>query len=241
MATGPVTGYNVGVKTSRGIVEVMSVEDFESRFAQAVESARLLPHDSTVVAGVSGGADSVAMSHLLCGLNRQGWGLKIHVAHLNHRLRGSESDGDAEFVRRLAGSLGLECTVGAADVRRRAGDDGLSIEQAARRCRFEFFERTALRLGAKVVGLAHHADDNAETILHRIIRGTGLRGLGGIRSTRPIRPGSDIWLLRPMLAFRRSEIEDYLRIRGAVFRHAGEEGIREKTARGPRGIRAEDR
>ncbi len=219
MATGLLTGYNVGVKTSRGIVEPMSLEDLEARFAQAVERSGLVPHDSLIVAGVSGGADSVALSHFLCGLNRQGWKLRIHVAHLNHRLRGSESDGDAEFVRRIAGRLGLECTVASADVRRRAADDGVSIEQAARRCRFEFFERTASQLGAKVIALAHHADDNAETILHRIVRGTGLRGLGGIPPTRPIRPGCGIWLLRPMLGFRRSEIEDYLRVCGAVFRH----------------------
>ncbi len=197
----------------------MAVEDLESRFAQDAERSGLVPRGAAVVAGVSGGADSVAMLHLLCGLNRRGWGLRIHVAHLNHQLRGAEADKDARFVRELAEGLLLDCTVGTADVRARASQDGVSIEQAARRCRFEFFERVCLKSGAGTVVLAHHADDNAETILHRIVRGTGLRGLAGIRGSRPIRPGSGIQVVRPMLSFRRSEIEEYVRDRALPFRH----------------------
>jgi len=197
----------------------MAAEDLESRLTQDAERSGLLPRGATVVAGVSGGADSVVMLHLLCSLNRRGWGLKIHVAHLNHQLRGIEADKDARFVHEMADGLALDYTVGTADVRGRASQDGVSIEQAARRCRFEFLERVCLKWGAKVVVLAHHADDNAETILHRIVRGTGLRGLGGIRASRPIRPGSDIRIVRPMLSFRRSEIEQYIRDRGLSFRH----------------------
>ncbi|MDM8005788.1 MAG: tRNA lysidine(34) synthetase TilS [Phycisphaerae bacterium] len=197
----------------------MTAEDLESRFAQDAERNGLVPRGTMVVAGVSGGADSVAMLHLLCSLNRREWGLKIHVAHLNHQLRGIEADKDAKFVRELAEGLLLDCTVGTADVRGRASQDGVSIEQAARRCRFEFLERVCLKSGVRLVVLAHHADDNAETILHRIVRGTGLRGLGGIRASRPIRPGSDVQVVRPMLSFRRSEIEEYVRDRGLSFRH----------------------
>lgn len=192
--------------------------DLESRFAEAMRQNRLIPQEGTVVAGVSGGADSVAMLHLLCTLRRAGWNIRVHVAHLNHLLRGAESDADAEFVRDLAVKLALDCTAASIDVRKRAQDDGVSIEQAARQCRFEFLEQVCMRVGASVVALAHHADDNAETILHRIIRGTGLRGLGGMRLSRPIRQGSGIRVVRPMLSFRRAEIEEYLSILGVRYR-----------------------
>jgi tRNA(Ile)-lysidine synthase len=197
----------------------MPADSLESQFAEALQRSQLLVRGSEVVAGVSGGADSVAMLHLLAGLNGDGWGLRIHVAHLNHLLRGAESDGDADFVQRLADGLGLPCVIASADVRQRAHDEGISIEQAARRCRFELFERVCLRLDIRLVALAHHADDNAETILHRIVRGTGLRGLGGIRPSRLIREGSGIRVVRPLLSFRRSELEEYLQGRGISFRH----------------------
>jgi len=196
----------------------MPDDELESQFARSLEQSRLLAREATVVAGVSGGADSVAMVHLLCALNRAGWRIRTHVAHLNHLLRGPESDRDAAFVREVADDLGLESTIASVDVRQRAKDEGISIEQAARQCRFELFERVCLRQQAKVVALAHHADDNAETILHRIARGTGLRGLGGIRPSRPIRQGSDIRVIRPLLSFRRQEIEQYLRDRGITCR-----------------------
>lgn len=193
--------------------------DLQRRFARSIIEGGLLDPDGSVVSAVSGGADSVAMLHLLCAAREQaGWSLRVHVAHLNHRLRGQASDEDAAFVEQLARDLGLPCTVESADAAQRAEADGVSIEQAGRDCRFEFYERTCLRQGVKAVALAHHADDNAETVLHRIVRGTGLRGLGGIRRVRPIREGSDIRVIRPLLGFRRAEIEEYLQARGASFR-----------------------
>lgn len=198
----------------------MPQDDLETRFARSIVEGGLLARDEVVVAAVSGGADSVAMLHLLSSLNRrQDWALKLHVAHLNHQLRGEASDADAAFVEQLARELGHPCTVESADVEQRSRADGVSIEQAARQCRFAFWERLCLRVGVRAVALGHHADDNAETILHRIVRGTGLRGLGGIRRVRPIREGSDIRLIRPMLEFRRAEIEHYLAERGMTFRH----------------------
>ena len=197
----------------------MAQDDLETRFAQSITEGGLLARDEQVVAAVSGGADSVAMLHLLCGLNRQeGWSIRVHVAHLDHQLRGKASDADSAFVERLAKGLGLPCTIESADVEQRARADGVSIEQAARRCRFAFYERLCLRLGVKSVAIGHHADDNAETILHRIVRGTGLRGLGGIRPVRTIRDGSDIRLVRPMLGFRRAQIEQYLAERNIAYR-----------------------
>lgn len=197
----------------------MPKQSFERRFAQVVDEERLLAPDEPVVVGVSGGPDSVAMLHLLCGLNgREGHAHALHVAHVNHRLRGGDSDADAEFVCELARRLNVPCTIESADVAARAQERGLSIEQAGRDCRFDFFSRLCLKTGAKAVALAHHADDNAETVLHRILRGTGLRGLVGIRPVRPLCPGSEVRVVRPMLRFRRSEIEAYLATCGIEYR-----------------------
>ena len=193
--------------------------DMEVHFAQSLADQRLLERHQPVVVAVSGGPDSVALLHLLHGLNGPGgWSLRLHVAHLNHRLRGADADADAAFVEALAKRLGWPCTVESVDIRALAGQRGESLEQAGRQCRFEFFERVALTAGARTVALAHHADDNVETVLHRIFRGTGMRGLGGIRSVRAIRPGSDIRIVRPLLPFRRAQIEEYLRKRGLESR-----------------------
>jgi len=185
----------------------------EARFARAVRGQRLVKPDEKLVVGVSGGADSVALLHLFRAMDQQ-----LHVAHLNHGLRGTESDADAEFVAQLAASLGLPCTIGTADVAEHARAAHISIEEAGRHCRLAFFERVALQAGATAVALAHHADDNAETVLHRIIRGTSLRGVAGIPRQRRIRRGSKIRLIRPLLGFRREEIETYLNTRGIAFR-----------------------
>jgi tRNA(Ile)-lysidine synthase len=197
----------------------MPTSDLEAQFTAVLTNKPLLDQNERVVVAVSGGPDSVALLHLLHGLNQQeGWSLQLHVAHLNHRLRGADADADAAFVEALARRLGWPCTVAAEDIAALAKERGESVEQAGRECRFELFERVCLMAGARTVALAHHADDNVETVLHRIFRGTGMRGLGGIRSSRAIRPGSDIRILRPLLPFRRAQIEAYLRKRGLESR-----------------------
>jgi len=195
----------------------MSASDLESRFAVAIVEHDLLVPDDTVVVGVSGGVDSVVLLHLLCVLNdSDDWSLRLHVAHLNHQLREKDSDKDAAFVEQLARSLQLPCTVETADVAAELQD--VSVEEAGRAARFAFFERVCLTAGAKCVILAHQADDNAETILHRILRGTGMRGLRGIRVRRPIRDGSDVQVVRPLLGIRREEIEAYAQERDIEYR-----------------------
>jgi len=197
----------------------MSRADLVSRVAQSIHDEQLLELNDTIVVAISGGADSMALMHLLQEFNeRQKWMLKFHIAHLNHQLRGAEADADEEFVKALAKRLRLPFTVDRLDIAKRAESDGLSIEQAARRCRMEFFERVCLANGIKKVVLAHHADDKAETVLHRIIRGTGIRGLAGIRPLRPIREGSDIHLIRPLLKIHRTEIVHYLQENGISYR-----------------------
>ena len=129
------------------------------------------------VVAVSGGADSVA---LLCALHA--CGASVIVAHVNHRLRGEESDGDEAFVRELCATLDTECRIKSADVAVLAA--GGNLESTARRVRYEFFADVARADGAPWVATAHTADDQAETVLHRLIRGTGLQGLRGIAAER---------------------------------------------------------
>jgi tRNA(Ile)-lysidine synthase len=157
------------------------------------------------VVAVSGGADSVA---LLRGLLDAGAG-PLTVAHFNHHLRGAESDADADFVRELAASLGLPFRLGEADVRAVAAGDNL--EATARRLRYDWLAG----LGAGWVATGHTADDQAETVLHRIIRGTGLQGLRGIAVSRELGAG---WLYRPLLAVTRADVLDYLAELGQPFR-----------------------
>jgi tRNA(Ile)-lysidine synthase len=198
----------------------MPHRDLEARLIQTIADTRLLSPGEGVLVGVSGGSDSVALLHLLNRMARQEtWAFRLHVAHVDHQLRGEESSADAEFVRNISRDLGLPCTAEAVDVRAEAARSSASIEQAARQCRYAFYERTCLRLGLSTVALAHQADDNAETVLQRIVRGTGLRGLGGIRPARAIRPGSNIRVVRPLLSVARAELETYLRACDIPHRH----------------------
>lgn len=179
----------------------------------------LLEKNDAVVVGVSGGSDSVALLHLLCELNaNEGWRLAIHVAHLDHQIRGDESQVDAAFVLALSDDLSLPCTLDTLNVPALCADRSGSVEEIARRERYAFFERVCLKVGAKFVAVAHHADDNAETILHRILRGTGLRGLVGIPFHRSLGPGSQIQVIRPLLRHTRAEITTYLADSGIAYR-----------------------
>ncbi len=128
--------------------------------------------------------------------------LRLHVGHLNHKIRGAEADADADFVTAAVRDLGPECTVEVQDIPALAQAQSRSIEEVARQQRYRFLERLCLRTGSQIVATGHQADDQAETILHRILRGTGLRGLGGMRTCRPIRVGSEIRLIRPLLCSR---------------------------------------
>ncbi len=192
---------------------------FHKRLFEAVRER--IPPGSTCLCAVSGGADSMAMLHGLLAANeihRRGWSLR--VAHLDHQLRADSAD-VARFVQEMAAASGLPCSIEVANVAREARRAKEGIEETARRLRYGFLARVAAERGASVVAVAHHADDQAETILHRIIRGTGLRGLGGIPESLPLEPGGAVMLVRPVLGFRRRELADYLRRRGIAHRHDG--------------------
>jgi tRNA(Ile)-lysidine synthase len=149
------------------------------------------------------------------GLRDRRW--LISVAHLDHKIR-TDSSECAEFVGATSDALGLECRIETADVRAIRQAEGGSLEETARRVRYEFLARAAEKAGASVVAVAHHADDQAETVLHRVLRGTGVQGLAGMRRSRPIVEGSTTALARPLLGFRRSELRDYLQARGLTCR-----------------------
>ena len=160
---------------------------------------------------VSGGADSVALLHLLAEL-RGPLGFTIAVAHLNHSLRGADSDEDAAFVGRLARSLGVEAVLESADVRALASSEKRSLEDAGHQARRRFLMRVAAQRGCDAIATGHHADDQAETVLIRLIRGAGVRGLAGIE------PVSSDRLIRPLIECKRLELRRYLDDRGIPFR-----------------------
>jgi tRNA(Ile)-lysidine synthase len=149
----------------------------------------MLPSGSRILAAVSGGKDSVFLLHFLSSLRAQR-SLELFCAHFNHRLRGAESDRDEEFVKALCEKLEVPCLTGSADVRALAFEKGLGIEEAAREARYAFLEETADKIGAVRILTAHTADDNAETFLLNLTRGSGLRGLCAIppRRNRISRP-----------------------------------------------------
>jgi len=171
--------------------------------------------DVTVLLGISGGSDSVALLRAMTTLKQSGQG-RLVAAHLNHQLRAEHSEADEAFVVDLCCRLGVPCEVRRAPVEQLAADSSDGLEAAARSARYEFLEQTAARLGARYVVTAHTADDQAETILHRIIRGTGIAGLAGIARARPLGPAAT--LIRPLLAFRRGELLDYLKDLGQPYR-----------------------
>jgi tRNA(Ile)-lysidine synthase len=161
--------------------------------------------DLRVLVAVSGGADSVAL--LRAAARLRGSGTVLVAAHFNHRLRGDRALADDEFVAELCRLLGIECVHGQAEGPGSQGS-GEGLEEAARRARYDFLRRAAEERGARYVATGHTADDQAETILHHILRGTGLRGLSGMRRARPLGPA--VTLVRPMLAIRRAEVLEYL-------------------------------
>lgn len=180
----------------------------------------LLRENDHVVVGVSGGPDSMALLHLLHDANRSlGWQLRLHVAHLDHGLRGDRSAEDAAFVQAAAEALSLRCTIAHEDVSASAESQSIGVEEAGRKARYAFFHRVCLQTGADRVAVGHHADDNAETILHRVLRGTGLRGLSGIPQRRELSTGSDVTLIRPLLRLTRTQILAYLDKGGIGYRH----------------------
>lgn len=162
-----------------------------------------------MVVAVSGGLDSMALLRSLAMLQRK-FDWELNVAHVNHGLRERDSDRDAELVKTEAQNLGLPFFQTRIDVRAAAKTSGESLEMAARRLRHAFLAQTAKSIGAAHVALAHHADDQAELLLLRLLRGTGSEGLGGMMLTSPSPAASDITLVRPFLDFTRDDLAKFV-------------------------------
>ncbi len=172
-----------------------------------VKKHKLLSPGQHVLAAVSGGADSVALLYILHEL-ADSMQIKITVAHLNHGLRGKEADKDAAFVRQAAKKLRLPFVLGRADVAGEARCNGVSLEMAGREARYKFLARTARKTGAGIIATAHTADDQAETLLLKLARGAGPRGLCGISKETFLH---GIKIVRPLLGTDRNEIIDFLK------------------------------
>ena len=176
-----------------------------------------LASGETVILGVSGGPDSLCLLHVMRRLAPT-LGIKLHVGHLDHGIRGDEAEEDARYVREICRDWETPCTLERADVPALAAAKGLAIEEEARRARYAFLADLARRLGSGAVAVAHHADDQVETVLMHLLRGSGMAGLRGMRpaswvdemrlvegAARPPR----VRLLRPLLYVSRAEIEAY--------------------------------
>jgi tRNA(Ile)-lysidine synthase len=209
--------------------------DVLKQVQEAIEEHNLLTPGDQVVVGLSGGPDSLCLLHVLRRLCEV-YELQLHVAHLNHGARGSASDADAEFVRRTAAEWDLPATVGTRDVPQLADEHGLAFEEAARRARYAFLAQVAVRIGARQIAVGHNADDQAETVLMHVIRGSGLAGLRGMLPRTPItdyrlltpvteheamvrKDSSHIsqpvpYIIRPLLEVPRADIEAYCARKG---------------------------
>jgi tRNA(Ile)-lysidine synthase len=188
------------------------MNQLEAKLKKYIRAHQLLNPKQSVLLAVSGGVDSMVMLHLFSRL-REHKNLRLRVLHVNHRLRGEESKGDEKFVREMSKYYHIPFSCERIDVMSFAHARGLSKQLAARSLRYKCFERVRIQAGMDVAATAHHADDNAETVLLNILRGTGLRGLGGIPPKR-----NNGCIIRPLLFATRKEIETYATEQGVKFR-----------------------
>lgn len=194
---------------------------FARRLSQAWKRLALPATGERIVVAVSGGADSVALLLAFDELNKFGrMTLTLKVAHLDHGLRGEAGARDARWVEELAGALGYEFESGRASVAERASESRDNLEQAARRERYEFLGRVGRVWEARAVVVGHTLDDQAETLLLALVRGSGARGLGGMRERRGFEAaGDELLLVRPLLEWaRRAETVKYCESRGVSVR-----------------------
>lgn len=184
-----------------------------NKFIELCQIEKIFPVQKIIVA-VSGGADSLALADLLYR-SRQKFKLEICIAHYEHGLRGQDSIDDANFVKEFAESLGVKFFCESGDVQNFAVENKMSVETAARILRYEFLAKVRKSLNFEAIVLAHHANDQAETVLLRLLRGSTSTGLSAMKFLTPSPYGL---LIRPLLRFKKSELESYCRKRGIIPR-----------------------
>jgi len=173
----------------------------EEKVLQTIKKFDMLSFNDRVLIGVSGGPDSVTLLNVLLSLKER-YNLSFFIAHLDHMLRGEESDEDVNFVKNLAQELDLPCEIKSYNLTKIARKEHLTLEEAAREYRYKFYSETAKKFKANKIALGHNADDQVETVLMRFLRGSGLEGLMGIPPVR----GK---IIRPLIECSRAEIEEY--------------------------------
>lgn len=181
------------------------------KVSSTISRYRMIEPGERILVALSGGPDSTALFHILLELQDK-LSFSLVVAHLNHQLRGKEAEEDALFVRRLAKKKGVPVRVGKADVGKIAVTEGLSLEEAARIARYKFLFSLKKRLKMDKIAIGHTKDDQAETFLMRLIRGSGLAGLSAIY------PTTEEGIIRPLIESARTEVIDYLRSKGISYR-----------------------
>ena len=187
----------------------MRQEPLESRVLNFIREHHLVSSGQKLVVAVSGGPDSVCLLHTLLSLQEE-LDITLHIAHLNHQLRGAESEADAGYVTSLARQLGVSATIEQRDVKSYRTKRHISLEEAAREVRYTFLAQVAAAVGAGSVAVGHTADDHIETILLHLIRGTGSRGLRGLLPGSRWQLGKDsITVIRPLLSINREETTSY--------------------------------
>lgn len=178
-------------------------------FKRNIAENTLVHKGDRIVLAVSGGIDSMVLLDLFDRLSAK-LAVGIEVAHVNHGLRGTESDADEALVRAAAKEYGMPCRV-----LKKKPPKGTNVQNAARETRLKFFGRVAKETGSNLVAMAHHLDDQAETVMSHLLRGSGLKGLAGMR---PVSKIGNLTVIRPLLEFSKSEIAEYAVRRGIAFR-----------------------
>lgn len=186
-------------------------ERFDSALAQLTDGCP----DARVLLAVSGGVDSMTMADLF---QHSALRLPLAVAHVNFQLRGADSDSDEALVRHWCERCGIPFFVKRVETGKHASDRGVSVEMAARELRYEWFAQLCREQGFTHLAVAHNLDDSAETLLLHLLRGTGMRGMSGIRASVPLPGAEDVTLIRPLLNFSRREIEAHAVRAGVEFR-----------------------
>ncbi|MEW6456510.1 MAG: tRNA lysidine(34) synthetase TilS [Acidobacteriota bacterium] len=190
---------------------MLNLKVVDEKFRNTIKKYNLLSENDLVIVGLSGGPDSVALLHLLLDYKKT-FPIKIYLCHVNHKLRGKESEDDEEFVKEIARSLNLSIKVFSCDVKRFAKEKKVNLEEAGRILRYDFFYKLADEIKAQKIALGHNLNDQAETFLIRVLRGSGLTGLSSIF---PVSEGS---IIRPLIELSREEIEFYLKEKTLSYR-----------------------